>query len=83
MYLPNFLYQEVIRHHNFRGRFGVVALPYFDSHTYNYYLVNDQRTLISSKLETRTIILGMEGVVQCYQLDQQSIGLEVGSDTTT
>ena len=55
--VQNLIYQEVVRHRNCQGRFGVVLLFYFESHTY-IYLVNDQWALISPKLEMRTIMLG-------------------------
>ena len=51
------VYQEGFSHRNFQGHFGVVVVFYFKSHTYNF-LVNRQRTLISPKLETWTIVLG-------------------------
>ena len=54
---PNFYHQEVFRQRNFGGRFGVVVVFYFKSHTYNY-SVNGQHALISPKLGTRTIVLG-------------------------
>ena len=52
---------EVFQHCNFRGRFGVVDVFYFKSHTYNC-LVNGHQALILPKLETWTFNFGTEGV---------------------
>ena len=43
----------------------MIILVYFKSHTYNY-SVNDQRALISPKLETRIIILRQRGLVYVH-----------------
>ena len=56
IFAPNFHHQEVFWHPNFGGHFRVVVVLYFKNHTYNY-LANGQRTLISPKLKTWTIVL--------------------------
>ena len=63
VFAPNVHHQEVLRYHNFRGRFGVVVVFYCKSHAYNY-LVNGQWALISPKWGTRTIVLGQRGITQ-------------------
>ena len=48
--------QEYFRHCNFQGCFTVVAIFYFERHTYSYSL-NAEHALISPNLENRTIIV--------------------------
>lgn len=55
---PNLLYQEIFWHRDFRGRFIVVVVFYFWSHTYNY-SVNGQRASISPQVRNH---FGTEGV---------------------
>ena len=52
-----FIIKKTLDTANFRGCSGVVGIFYFERHTANY-SDNGERTLISPKLETRTIILG-------------------------
>ena len=56
IFASDFHHQEVCRLRSFGGRFGMLFL-FEESNFYNY-SVNSQRTLISPKLRTRTIILG-------------------------